>query len=493
MGRIWCILMLILLCCANAYAQQYVYDYDDNCKKAYTAYMALQVPEGNEAIYREIRKNPYNLMATYIADYGDFLSLLFTGDKSSYEQSKEHLDERINLLELGDHNTPWYHFCKAGLYLHWALVRIRFNDNLGAAFIFRKSYLQNSENKKLHPDFTYNQLFYGLEQTITGTIPDNYKWIAAIFGLKGDVKKGIASLNEFVNTHTNDDPLHAEGVIYCLYLRFYLLSQKAEVWEYINNDKLNTRDHLLFAFLKANVALNYRKADVAVQTLGDVQTNKYYNKYPIFDYEMGCALLNKLDGTCIGYLERFVKNTASQSYAKDACQKMALYYYAKGNTAQGNYCRDKIKTTGSATIDADKQAQRFCDNNVVPNTYILQARLLIDGGYYNKALDLLQKMNTNGLAGQDELEYKFRLARAYDELGNKEKAMELYRATIAQGRDMHEHFAARAALQMGFLCEKEGKCNDAIKCYNEALSMREHDFQNSIDQQAKAGINRLTK
>ncbi|HTM67052.1 MAG TPA: tetratricopeptide repeat protein, partial [Flavipsychrobacter sp.] len=55
-----------------------------------------------------------------------------------------------------------------------------------------------------------------------------------------------------------------------------------------------------------------------------------------------------------------------------------------------------------------------------------------------------------------------------------------------------EHYAARSALQMGMLYEKSGNTNEAVKCYNECLSMRNHDFQANIDQQAKAGINRLT-
>jgi tetratricopeptide (TPR) repeat protein len=454
--------------------------------------MALQVPDGDAAIYNEIRHNPYNLMATYIADYGDFLGLLFSGDKNSYNQRKSHLDDRIGLLERGSHDSPWYHFCKAGLYLHWALVKVRFNDNLAAALTFRKSYVQSEENRKQHPDFTYNKLFYGLEQTVTGTIPDNYKWIAVLFGMKGDVKKGIANLAEFVNTHTDDDPMKAEGVIFYLYLRFYLLSQREEVWQYINSSKLNTHNNLLYAFLKANVALNYRKADAAVQTITEAQNNKYYSHYPIFDYEMGCALLNKLDASCLGYFEHFLKDYAGKAFVKDAWQKMALYHYAKNNIAQGNVCRDKISNVGNATTDADKQAQHFSDNKTVPNTNILQARLLIDGGYYNKALDILLKMNERNLPIQDRLEYYFRLGRADDELGNKESALTLYQTTINLGRDRQEHFAARAALQMGFLYEKEGKINDAIAHFKDALSMRSHDFQTSIDQQAKAGINRLT-
>jgi len=77
-------------------------------------------------------------------------------------------------------------------------------------------------------------------------------------------------------------------------------------------------------------------------------------------------------------------------------------------------------------------------------------------------------------------------------MGNDTKALEYYRHTISIGKDRPEYFAARSALQMGFIYEHSGRPRDAIAAYNEALNMHSHDFQASIDQQAKAGINRLS-
>jgi hypothetical protein len=64
---------------------------------------------------------------------------------------------------------------------------------------------------------------------------------------------------------------------------------------------------------------------------------------------------------------------------------------------------------------------------------------------------------------------------------------------MQQGADRKEQFAARACLQLGLLYEKQGKRDIALQYFNQCLTMRDHDFQQSIDQQAKAGINRLSK
>jgi tetratricopeptide (TPR) repeat protein len=91
----------------------------------------------------------------------------------------------------------------------------------------------------------------------------------------------------------------------------------------------------------------------------------------------------------------------------------------------------------------------------------------------------------------DKVEYNFRLARAYDEMNNDNKAIQLYQRTINIGKSREEHFAARSALQMALIYERVGMKQEAIKRYNECLSMRDHDFQGAIDQQAKAGLNRM--
>lgn len=485
-------IFFLLFACNTAFAAQYLYDYNARCHAAYQQYLSLNLDAGTQLVRQELISNPYNLMATYLGDYEDCLLLLMNGDSKDYEQRASHLEQRLALLDKGDKNSPWFRLCKAGLYFHWAMVNIRFGENFTAAARFRKSYLLIKENEKLFPSFPQNKVFVGLQEAIVGTVPENYQWLASVFGMKGNVRKGIATVQSFVNQSDKSAPLRAEAVIYLIYLRFYLLSQHEDVWKFVNSSQFPIKQNLFHSFIRANIALNYRKADVAIQVLKSAQEMEEYKQYPILDYEMGSALLHRLDDGSVGHFNRFLQRYNGKLFVKDAHQKLSYFYYIQQHFQKSNYHREQITISGNKTTDADKQAQRFAENNFYPAVPILQARMLIDGGYYKQALQKLQNVDIHTLNMTDKLECYFRLARIYDELNEDEKAISFYRTTINLGKNRKEHYAARSALQLGWMYERVGKVNEAFKSYNECLSMKDHDFQSNIDQQAKAGINRLT-
>ena len=76
------------------------------------------------------------------------------------------------------------------------MIEIKYEDNFEAATDFRKAFLLFKENKKAFPDFYYNDIFLGAQESIIGTIPDGYKWITNILGLKGNTKSGMEKLEK---------------------------------------------------------------------------------------------------------------------------------------------------------------------------------------------------------------------------------------------------------------------------------------------------------
>jgi hypothetical protein len=473
-------------------AVNYKFSYDEHCRKAYQHYAALHLDEGNVAIRRAIVADPYNLMPVYIADYEDCLLLLFNGDPNDLAQRRAHMNERLELLDKSDGKSPWYRLCKAGIYLHWSLVNVRFGENLKAATTFRKSFLLLKENSRLFPGFDYNNIFFGLEEAVIGTVPGDYQWLVNIFGMKGSVKKGMGKLADFIKKHNANDLLYSEAVLFHSYLRFYLLSEQQEAWNFISSNRFPVDGNLLNLFLRANLAINYRKADVALRILNVARQDPAYSKFPIMDYEMASALFFKLDASAITYYKVFIDKFKGRLFVKDAYQKMALWYYLHDNLELSRANRNQIKRVGSLQVDADKQAERFAENDEWPDKTLLRARVLIDGGYYKQALAMLESLSLNSFSNvADKAEFSFRFGRALDELGNDKAALKQYETAIKIGRNRKEHFAARASLQSAFIHEKNGDYYKAISLFKNCLSMRGHDYQNSIDQQAKAGLNRL--
>lgn len=482
-----------IFCTYLCHGGVYHYKYTEKCSRAYKEYLSLQPEQGDEAIKQELISDPYNLMATYIADYKDCMVLLFNGDKNDYDQLKHHQNERLELLERGDEGSPWHRLCKAGIYMHWAFAHLRFNEKLDAAGAFRKSYLLLKENEKLFPNFTYDDIFFGIEQATVGAIPDNFRWIAALFGMKGNITQGIDKLNRFISSHKSGDPLYEEALVYSAYMHYFLLSDKEKSWAIVNRSDFSTSGNLVNSFVKVNIALNYRKAATAKDILYNATTIPGYEHYPILEYEYGYALLHKLDKSAINHFNRFLNRYNGRIFVKDTWQKCAYYYYLNGDNKKAEYCRQKVLSESNDITDSDRQALRFAKQNKWPNKTLLKSQLLTDGGYYSEARDLLSTTSATDFSKKAHLlEYYFRQARVQDELGDDNSAVSNYKKAIELGRDMQEQFAARSALQLGFLYEDKGDNATAVKMYELALSMKNHDFQNSIDQQAKAGVSRLT-
>lgn len=482
---------LLILCSARLSAHNYEFVYSEECKKAYGHFMNLESAEGYAALKKEFISNPQNLMATYIGDYEDCLVLLFNGNPLDYQERKHHLDERLKIIDRYEGESPWYRLCKAGLYMHWAFVEIRFDQKLKAANYFRKSYQLLKENNRLYPSFEYNNLFLGIEIAAVGAIPDNYRWIASIFGMRGDVNKGMGQVEQFIKKHSANEPLYSEAVIYYTYMLYYLKSDKQKSWEYIS-DYYNANKGLVATFVKANIGLNFHKAADAQAVLQAATTNPYYNTYPIFDYEYGYAYMHSIDDNAISKFRSFLKRYKGNIFVKDAWFRMGQLYHIKGDKGSVSVCRNNTLLKGTDMTDSDKQALRRARGNEWGEPMLIKAQLLLDGGYYQKAYSMLVSEEAEkSLVNKKPIEYYFRLGRVYDELHKKSLAVKYYNKTIDEGRNSTEQFAARAALQLGFLYEREGRSSLAADMYKTALSMHGHDFENSIDQQSKAGLNRL--
>jgi tetratricopeptide (TPR) repeat protein len=473
--------------------QKYVFDFNNRCRQAYQAMISLRIEEGNRLLQEELQENPGNLIPVLISNYDDCLTLLFNGDASEYKKRKANMDKRLDLIDKGDETSPWFKYCKGAIYFQWAAVRIRFNEYFSAGTEFRKSFLLLKDNRKKFPDFRYTQVLLGVEEAIVGTIPDSYKWITSLLGMKGDVRKGTAQIVDFLNHKDGSAALlREEAVFYFCYLKFSLLSDHKTVWKYLEESTLDFKNNHLYVFMKANLALNDNKASLAEQTVKGRNQGTEFLDVPIFNYQLGIALLQKTDDDCLTYFQKFINRYKGNLFVKDAYQKMSFYCLAMGNLPQAIVYKEKILKAGTAQIDADKQAQRYAQNNVLPNPFLLKARLLCDGGYYTQALEQLKGSKAGDFPNiADKLEFNYRYARIFTLMGQTAKATAFYETTIRLGSTRQEHFAARSALELGQIYEQQGQNDKAIASYKKCVSMKNHDYKSSLDQKAKAGIDRL--
>jgi tetratricopeptide (TPR) repeat protein len=155
--------------------------------------------------------------------------------------------------------------------------------------------------------------------------------------------------------------------------------------------------------------------------------------------------------------------------------------------------REWTLTKGSTETEADKQALKDARSGKWPDPLLLKARLLSDGGYWQEAFGLLQgKSSASFSTTEDRLEFAYRMGRIYDGLDREDEAIAAYLTTIKLGQQRREYYAARAALQIGFIYEKRGDKALAQSYFQKVLNLQDHEYKNSLDQKAKAGIARCT-
>ena len=136
-------------------------------------------------------------------------------------------------------------------------MRIKFGYNWDAGWQLRRAYLQIKENMKLFPSFTPNLVFNGAMQVAVGTIPEGYKWLSNLLGLKGNIKTGMERLRYFLESKDESVSLlfHDEAAFYYLYLKFYMENDKQGVFDFIEKDRLDVRNNHLFAYLAVKLAV----------------------------------------------------------------------------------------------------------------------------------------------------------------------------------------------------------------------------------------------
>lgn len=468
------------------------FDFNDNCQKAYNAIISLNFTEGKQLIAQEQSSNPDNLIPILLENYIDCLPILFNGDPSDYQETKSKITERIKSIEEGDNTSPWFLYSKASILFQWAACQMRMNDLTSGGRDFRRSFLLLNENNQNHADFSPNQVLLGLEEAIIGTIPDSYRWLARILGLKGDLKGGISKVKEIAQSRS-EQLLREEAIFFYAYLDFYLGKNQSEVWRFINRQNLDLKHNLLFTYMAANLAIDDNQSQKAANILNNRnQSNQYFNVH-FFDFLLGISYANNLDSRCVTSFQKFTNNYKGNIFVKTAYQKLSLYYTANHQTTKAAQEKRRILQVGTAQFDSDKQAERYAKKAGLSNSYIIQARLKNDGGYLQESLSALDKTKPSALKNEaDLLEYYYRHGSVYRKLKNPKGAMLFYEKCIEIGKASQEQFAARSALELGEIYEEQKNYRLARQYYQLCLSMKNHDFQSAIDQRAKSGLARLS-
>ena len=491
--KLFCFFLFIFLATVS-YADK-VYDYNTLCQHAYKEITSLRLNNGENLIAQARQQNPDNLIPDLLDSYIDFFILFFNEDPAELKIRKPHFDNYLDRLDNGPESSPFYNYCRCVVLIQRACVEIKFGERWSSGWDFRKAFSLIKDNRKKFPSFIPNNMLYGPMQIVAGTIPDGYKWLAGLFGIKGSIANGMALMQTAINSNDAYAKLFFnEAAFYYCYVSFYILNKPAEVFQFINQRKLDLVNNHLLAYMAANLAINNKMNEYARNIIQNRNNSSAYMQTPVWSFEMGYIQMRHLElADASKNFEYFLSHFKGRFYVKDACEKLSWCYYLQGNVTAANNARQMVLKRGSTDTDADKQANKDAKDGRWPNIILLKARILNDGGYNDQAIVYLQGKTIHDFNNiEDQLEFTYRTGRIYDDMNRDDSAIKHYLAAIAIGQNRTEYYASRAALQIGMIYEKQGNKAMAIQYYNKCLDMQDHDYKDSMDQKAKSGIARCS-
>jgi len=486
--------LLLFLFAFGTYCSEASFNYSPNLKKAFTDILQLRLDDARILLEKEKTENPENSLVFLYENYSDFLKAFITEEKSYADTLRLNTERRLRLIDKEKEQSPFLLLCKADMLIQTAMIKAKFGENVSAALDIHKAYKFAERNFIQYPTFSLNKKTLGLLHATVGAIPQEYKWLTGIAGMEGTIDQGSKELFRMLSeTDRGIFPEYKEEVLFYLVQIYSSIATNDSITAVLADlVKKRAVNNPLMMYCFTNLTYKSGKNEDALNmmnTFDDAGTFPFH----FLHYKKGQLRLRKLDPGAREDFEFYLRNFKGLNYIKSAYQKLAWTYLLQGDKAKYSEYMLACTRKGITLIDEDKDAQKEAESKEIPNTILLKSRLLFDGGYYKESFREITKITSPSVLGfRDKLEFTYRYGRLFHKTGDLEKAVLNYQATIRNGEQSHYYYAANSALMLGLLYEEQKDFSNARIYFKRCLAMRKHDYQNSLDQKAQAGLERLT-
>src|SRR6185436_8002617 len=158
MQRFFLLFLLFLFFSASLQAE---FVFTPRCADAYHHVIRLNFSQARQVLAAERKANPKNLIPEYIESYIDFLTAFISEEQKDFDNLKNKRAERLDFFENDDESSPYYLLCAAEINLQAAVIKIKYEEYITAAYEFRKGYKLLEENEKKFPGFVPNKKCLG--------------------------------------------------------------------------------------------------------------------------------------------------------------------------------------------------------------------------------------------------------------------------------------------------------------------------------------------
>ncbi len=464
-----------------------------NIQQAQSQLFRLHFSSAALALNQEKNADPDNRWIPVLEAEQSFITAFVNGSSTSRESFLTQVQE-LDLDGFSDYPDAGY--AAAELSLFKCLLHLRFHAPLSAAWELHRCHRLISSHESRFSNYLPNSLVKGAVLSILGAVPESYTGLLRMIGLEGDLIKGRTMLSAFiVRCGTTPYSSQLDEALFALTTIQTTLTPDSPPEHYMDSLLLvRQEENMLLRNALVGWRMKQRRNDDALLLLNSPVDTGASIRIPVWQYRKGLAIMRKESSCTDLFFRQYITQHPSGDWVKSSWQKIAWLALLRGDTLNYRSAISRAQSEGLSWLDEDKEALSEAQSRMIPNVQLLKSRLLYDGGYYAEAVRMMARIPMSDLrTSKDRIEYVYRLARLFQAQGRTDQAVIHYRRVMELGRNQTWYFAANSALLLGEIMEQRQELSQSAAYYEQCLSMRHHDYQNSIDQKAKAGLRRVQK
>lgn len=483
---------LVLLCWPSLAHASY-FQFNENCKKAYALASEANFAQADFILAQERSARPDNLAAVYVEVFASFLNTTFQESPEGDEAFLDWIDEKIDLVKDGD-ESEFKGFALGELNLFEALVETRAGNMVSGAFSLRRAYLTLEDNLEEYPNFLLPKKGLYTVQALLSNIPQTYKGLVEFFGYETDQYVALRELDALQKSLETDTAYGIFRKEVNLYRGTIMLKLTQKYEEAFNIIRANTSDYSknpVSCFVRGKLALDSKKTNEAIEVLQHFSGQDC--PIPYINYDLGTAYFYKLDSKCPLYFSYFLRQTKGPGLVKDTYLKLAYYAYLKNMPEKVDVWLKYIREHETSNREKDEVAVEEASRFDELDKTLLKVRIHFDGGFYEYALDLLEK-DRERLLTKDytKIRYFYQSARLHQDMNHFPEAIERFEDVVKMPFLEREYFVPVSHYQMGAIYEDKLKnSTKALEAYKKCLGFKNYPYESHYQYKSKLGIKRL--
>lgn len=487
--------LLVWLACTPCQAVEAYFDYHGELQQAYRQILQLQTDDAHVRLSELKAREPYNLAILHIENYIDFFKAFIREEGADLDLFEEHLSDRFDLMDRYQIKDPYWRFSKAEMLFQYALARAKFGEEIRAGWDINRAYKLLKENDKMYPDFLLNKKSLSVIHTLIGSLKGIKRSLVILLtALEGSHDQGIEEITQLYASR-DDAPqafFGAESMVVRALIALHIEKDEGYSMQVIDQYSWDAFNSPLLDFVKASLLLQTDRHNKAEALLSTSVARSNQLPFYYLHLMLGICRLNRLDPSSGDHIMTFINNFKGRHYIKEAYQKMAWYalLVQKNEKDYLNYM-SLCLSNGRANIGEDQDAQREAISGEVPHSLLLKARVLCDGGLYNRALEIISQVDINQLNDSWLTEYYYRLGRIYQGLDDFPMALRSFENTLSTRSQNKSYHSCSAALQLGIIYAGQGKTSKAKFYFEECLSIKPDEHRHSLHQKAQSWLLKL--